>query len=273
MALDGPALAPVQGRPRRPPRRWPSRGRPTAEHLLGLLGLLSFVALWWYGSRTEEFVPALGEVAKAAPDFLTEEDIWADIQPSVVRVLGGLAIALALGAGAAYLMARGRFWGQVVARYVDLTIGLPSTIVALLALFMFKRSEVGVYMVVALASFPFFALTLKQGFASADKRLSDMAQVYRFSGPSRLRHVLIPHLVPYTLSSVRNEYAHAWRVVVLAEIFAVNSGVGWRFAQAFDRFNLLDVALWLLTFMVILLGTEYFVLRPIERLALRWRGR
>jgi NitT/TauT family transport system permease protein len=61
--------------------------------------------------------------------------------------------------------------------------------------------------------------------------------------------------------------------VVLAEIFAVNSGVGWRFAQAFDRFQLLDVSLWLLTFMVILLGTEYLVLRPIERLALRWRGR
>lgn len=240
---------------------------------MGVLGVLSFVALWWYGSQTNEFVPALGEVARAIPDFVTEEGIWADIWPSLVRVVGGLGVALLLGAAAAHLMARDRFWGQVAARYVDLTIGLPSTVVALLALFMFKRSETGVYMVVALACFPFFALTLKQGFASSDRRLGDMARVYRFGGLARLRHVLIPHLVPYTLASVRNEYAHAWRVVVLAEIFAVNSGVGWRFAQAFDRFQLLDVSLWLLTFMVILLGTEYLVLRPIERLALRWRGR
>jgi NitT/TauT family transport system permease protein len=61
-------------------------------------------------------------------------------------------------------------------------------------------------------------------------------------------------------------------VVVLAELFAVNSGIGWRFSQAFDRFLLVEVALWLLTFMVVLLGTEYLVLRPIERWALRWRG-
>jgi NitT/TauT family transport system permease protein len=266
-------MAPTAGRPGRSPKRGPAGTRPWLERLLSLLGLLTFVALWWYGSKTKEFVPALGEVADAIPAFVTEEKIWADIAPSLVRVLGGLGIALLLGTGAAYLMARGKFWGQVVARYVDLTIGLPSTIVALLALFMFKRSETGVYMVVALACFPFFALTLKQGFAAADKRLSDMAQVYRYSAVRRLRHVLIPHLVPYTLSSIRNEYAHAWRVVVLAEIFAVNSGVGWRFSQAFDRFKLLDVSLWLLVFMVILLGTEYLVLRPIERLALRWRGR
>jgi NitT/TauT family transport system permease protein len=270
LATDGSAAAPVAGRP---PSRPPPGPRPTLEHVFSALGLLSFVALWWYGSRTQDFIPALGEVAEAVPDFLTEEDIWADIGPSLMRVLGGLAVGLALGASAAYLMARGRFWGQVVARYVDLAIGLPSTIVALLALFMFKRSETGVYLVVALACFPFFALTLKQGFAAADRRLTDMAEVYRFGAGRRLRHVLIPHLVPYTLSSIRNEYAHAWRVVVLAEIFAVNSGIGWRFSQAFDHFKLLDVSLWLLTFMVILLGTEYLVLRPIERLALRWRGR
>jgi NitT/TauT family transport system permease protein len=251
----------------------PSPERRGLEHVFSVLGLLTFVALWWYGSQTQDFVPTFGEIADALPDFLTKEDIWADIGPSMVRVLGGLGIALVLGTGAAYLMARGRFWGQVVGRYVDLTIGLPSTIVALIALFMFKRSETGVYVVVALASFPFFALTLRQGFAAADKRLSDMATVYRYGPVRQLRHVLIPALVPYTFASVRNEYAHAWRVVVLAEIFAVNSGVGWRFAQAFDRFKLIDVSLWLLVFMVILLGTEYLVLRPIERLALRWRGR
>ena len=75
-----------------------------------------------------------------------------------------------------------------------------------------------------------------------------------------------------SFAAVRNEYAHAWRVVVLAELFAVNSGIGWRFSQAFDRFLLIDVSLWLVTFIVILLGTEYLILRPIERYVLRWRG-
>lgn len=238
----------------------------------GALGVLSFVALWWLGSRRTEFVPAIGEVAEAVPSFLTEEDIWSDIGPSLMRVLGALAIALVAGFWAAYLMSRGGFWGLVTARYVDLALGLPSTIAALLALFIFKRSEVGVYVVVAIATFPFIALILRQGLLSADRQLSDMAHVYRFGTLRQLRAISIPHLVPFTLSALRNEYAHAWRVVVLAELFAVNSGIGWRFAQAFDRFLLVEVALWLVTFMVVLLGTEYLVLRPLERWALRWRG-
>jgi NitT/TauT family transport system permease protein len=102
--------------------------------------------------------------------------------------------------------------------------------------------------------------------------LAGMATVYRFGWFRTLRHVLVPHLVPYAMSSTRNEYAHAWRVVVLAEIFAVNSGVGQRFTQAFDRFLIDQVVFWLITFIILLLSTEYLILRPMEKLALRWRG-
>src|SRR5690606_18322338 len=154
----------------------------------------------------------------------------------------------------------------------DLAIGLPSTIVALLALMIFKRSESGVFLVVAVACFPFVAISLRQGLAAMGPQLGDMARVYRFGRVRTFRYVLVPHLVPYAMSSARNEYAHAWRVVVLAEIFAVNSGVGQRFTQAFDRFLIDDVVLWLVTFIILLLGSEYAVLRPLEKYALRWRG-
>lgn len=245
---------------------------PWLTWLLGALGVGSFVALWWLGSVTTRFVPHVEEIVAAIPAFLTEQDIWGDILTSVIRVIGALALAVIVGFAAAWVMTRENFWSMVVARYVDLTLGLPSTIAALLALFIFKRSEIGVYVVVAITTFPFVAITLYQGLKAADRRLNDMSGVYRFGSQRQIRNVSIPHLVPYTFAAVRNEYAHAWRVVVLAELFAVNSGIGWRFSQAFDRFLLVDVSLWLITFIVILLGTEYLILRPIERYVLRWRG-
>ena len=255
-----------------PGRRWWEGGGSSSDRLFSALGLLSFVALWWFGSATSDFVPPIGEVLEAVPSFLTEEDIYGDIGDSLTRVVVSLAVAVVLGFWAAYLMARRGFWGLVVARYVDLAIGLPSTIAALLALFIFKRSEIGVFVVVVIASFPFVAITLRQGFLSLDRRLAEMSGVYRLGGISQIRNVTIPHLVPFTLASIRNEYAHAWRVVVIAELFAVNSGIGWRFTQAYDRFLLVDVALWLLVFIVVLIGTEYLLLRPLERWVLRWRG-
>ena len=242
------------------------------DFFLGLAGLGSLVLVWWVGSRTTTFVPSIAEVVSSIPEFVREEEIWPDVLATVRRVFGALAIAMVTGFGAAYVMSRGGLWGQVVDRYVSLMLGIPSTIAALLALFIFKRSEVGVYFVVAIITFPFVALTLLQGLRAADRRLDEMSDVYRFPMTAHVRHVAGPHLVPYTFAALRNEYAHAWKVVVLAELFAVNTGMGARFARAFDRFLLVDAMLWLMVFMIILLGTEYLLLLPVERRILRWRG-
>jgi len=238
---------------------------------LSAAGLLSLMLLWWFASRTTTFVPSISDVIAAVPAFLDDEDIWPDVVATVRRVFGALAIAMVAGLAAAYVMARGGLWGQVVDRYVSLMLGIPSTIAALLALFIFKRSEIGVYFVVAIITFPFVALILLQGLRTADRHLDEMSDVYRLPATTHLRHISVPHLVPYTFAALRNEYAHAWKVVVLAELFAVNTGMGARFARAFDRFLLVDAMLWLLVFMIILLGTEYLLLLPVERRVLRWR--
>jgi NitT/TauT family transport system permease protein len=98
-----------------------------------------------------------------------------------------------------------------------------------------------------------------------------MAAAYRFSRYQIVRHIVLPHLVPFGVAAIRNENAHAWRVVVLAELFAVNTGMGWEFTRAWDRFLLIEVLLWLIAFMSILLATEYGVLVPLERFTRRWR--
>ncbi|MGH2691809.1 MAG: ABC transporter permease [Actinomycetota bacterium] len=242
------------------------------ELVLGTAGLGSLVLLWWVGSRTTTFVPSIGEVVSAIPVFLGEEEIWPDVLATVRRVFGALVIAIVAGFGAAYAMSRGGLWGDVVERYVSLMLGIPSTIAALLALYIFKRSEAGVYFVVAIITFPFVALTLLQGLKAADRRLDEMSEVYRLPTTTHARHVAAPNLVPYTFAALRNEYAHAWKVVVLAELFAVNTGMGARFARAFDRFLLVDAMLWLILFIIILLSTEYLLLLPAERRVLRWRG-
>ncbi|HEX6208390.1 MAG TPA: ABC transporter permease subunit [Actinomycetota bacterium] len=239
---------------------------------LGAAGLGSLLLLWWAGSRTTTFVPQISEVVAGLPEFLTDEETWPDVLATVRRVFGALAIAMVAGFLAAYVMHRGGLWGRVMERYVSIMLGIPSTIAALLALFIFKRSEIGVYFVVSIITFPFVALTLLQGLRAADKRLDEMGEAYRLPTSAHARHIAAPHLIPYTFAALRNEYAHAWKVVVLAELFAVNTGMGARFARAFDRFLLVDAMHWLIVFMVILLGTEFLLLLPTERRVLRWRG-
>jgi NitT/TauT family transport system permease protein len=245
--------------------------RKLSYRALSLWALLLILLVWWLGSERTRFMPPTGEVLEAVPAFVTQPSTYHDILITLRRVVGALAAAMLTGFLAAYFVARKGFVGGVISTYVNLALGVPSTIAALLALFIFRRSEIGVYVVVAVITFPFIVITLLGGLRAADRRLDEMSQVYRLNTWSHIRHVALPHLVPYALAALRNENAHAWRVVVLAEVFAVSSGMGARFTRAFDRFRLVDVILWLLAFMIILLSTEYVVLRPIERYALRWR--
>jgi NitT/TauT family transport system permease protein len=248
-------------------RNW----RSLSYRALSFWALIILLLLWLLGSEYTRFLPSTEDVLKAIPVFLSDPSTYLDVMVTLKRVAGALAISMVVGFLAAYFMSKKGFVGGVISVYVNLALGLPSTIAALLALFIFKRSEIGVYAVVAVTTFPFIVITLLGGLRSADRRLDEMSHVYRLGNGAHIQHVSLPHIVPYVIAALRNENAHAWRVVVLAEVFAVNSGMGARFTRAFDRFRIVDVILWLLAFMTIMLSTEYLVLRPIERYVLRWR--
>ena len=180
-------------------------------------------------------------------------------------------MALFLGFGVAQLIVAGGLPGRIASVYVNALLTLPSTIAALVALFVFRRDPVAVYVVVVLVILPFVTMTLVEGIRSMDPKLTTMGQVYRLNRRQHVLHLVLPQLAPFAVASIRNENAHAWRVVVLAELFAVNSGMGWQFTRAWDQFLLDQVMLWLLAFIGILLASEYFVLVPLERVTLRWR--
>lgn len=233
--------------------------------LLCVLGVYVLVGAYY------TFLPTLGQLLAAAPAFFTDPVTYQALGATGLRVAVSLLVALVIGLGAALLVTRGGLAGRVVESYVGALLTVPSTIAALIALFVFRRDPIAVYVVVVLVILPFVSMTLIEGMRALDPKLMTMAKTYRIKPAQRLRHITVPQLTPFLIAAMRNENAHAWRVVVLAELFAVNSGMGWQFTRAWDQFLLDQVMLWLAAFIIILLASEYLVLAPLERLALRWR--
>lgn len=252
-------------------QRFDSRKR--AQVALSVAGLGTLLAAWWLAGDATRFLPGIGEVLSTLPQFLATPLVWQEALLTFGRVAGSLAIGFVLGGIAALLMVHTRFWGRVVSAYVAIATAVPSTILALIALFIFRKSDAGVVFVVVVTVFPFIAVLLSEGLRATSRSLAEMSVVYRITGIESLRHVLVPQVAPYALTALRNEYAHGWKVVVLAELFIINSGMGWQFSQAFDRFQLVPVMHWLLLFVAILLATEYLVIRPLETRALRWKDK
>jgi NitT/TauT family transport system permease protein len=229
--------------------------------------------VYWLGGIFFTFLPTPGEIAGGLPAFLTSRDTYAALGATAQRVAISLATALLLGFGVAQLIVAGGLLGRIAWIYVNALVTLPSTIAALVALFVFRRNPIAVYVVVVLVILPFVTMTLVEGIRSIDPKLTTMGKVYRFSPRQNVFHVILPQLAPFAVAAIRNENAHAWRVVVLAELFAVNSGMGWQFTRAWDQFLLNEVMLWLLAFIAILLASEYLILLPLEQMTLRWRRR
>lgn len=241
--------------------------------LWSCLGLVAIVVAWAVGGATTRFIAPIDDVFAGFPDFLREQVVWQAVGETWFRVLVSLALGLLVGSAAALVMWRSPFWGRVVSCYVAALLALPSTITALLGVYLFRDVHVGAVAVLVATISPFVALVMLSALERLDHGLLEMGRTYRLTWRQRLAHVLVPQVRSAFLTAVRNEHAHAWKVVVVVELYLVSSGMGFQFDRSFSKFDLVEVMQWLTVLAVILLATEYLVLRPLERSASKWKER
>ena len=237
-----------------------------------MLALLLLIPAWYLAAAEATFIETPSAVIAALPEFLASGDTWSNIGITLARVLGGLVLGVVSGFVGALVMSRSPFWGEVLGYYVTAALRTPSAIAAILALAVFKGSEVGYVLVVALITLPYMAVGMRDGLKSADSELDQMAQIYHLGLVAKIRDVWVPFVAPYVFAALRNAHALAWKVIVVAEIFgAARKGFGAKFDHAWEYMLMIEVHLWLLIFMVIVLIAEYGIIRNIEKHTFRWR--
>lgn len=262
----------VQGAPAPRARRGVPSRRSVAGVVLPIMSVGSLVLLWALFYDSTRFLPSPSSVVDEAPEFLSDGETWDNVYVSLRRLFLGLGAGVAIGVAFATLMRANDRLRHLLSVYVGISLRVPSTIAAIMTLVAFKRAEFGYPAVIAFITFPFVSVGLSDGLASADRKLDDMARLYRFGPVTRFRHVLAPFAAPFIFGALRNAHALAWKVIVVVEIFgAAEQGIGSEFNFAFRSFLLVDLMLWLLLFMTVLLALDYGALRTIERYVGRWR--
>lgn len=241
--------------------------------LLPVLSVALVVAVWLIGYQRTTFVPSPGEVWQEARVILTEGSTYQQIFVSLRRLVTGLVLGLGIGLLLSLQGARSTLVERMVATYVSITFAMPSLLIALLSLVIFGVSAVAPIFVVTVLVFPFATVPLLQGIKSLDRGQIEMARVYGSSRYQVVREIALPHMAPYVFSAIRNAHALGWKVLIVAEIFTVRTGIGGEFHSAFDRFNLPLVMVWLMIFLAVIAFIEYGVLSVAERRVFQWRAR
>lgn len=217
------------------------------------------------------YLPSPAVVAATLGSDLADPESWRHIVLSLGRAFGGFALALVAGTGLGILMGVSRRAEYLCDRWVTVGLGIPSLCWAYVGLMFFGLSEAGVYFAVFLIVLPFVVVNVWQGMRTLDGGLVQMSAVFRLSRPAVIRHVVLPHLVPFLFSATRYGLGLAWKATAVAELVSRQDGIGYVFGRAFGLFDMAELLAWTATFVLLMLGTEFLLVRGLELRLTTWR--
>jgi NitT/TauT family transport system permease protein len=192
---------------------------------------------------------------------------------TLARVTGSFVIAMLLGVIAGYAMGR----SKTVDRYADpwliVLINMPALVTIIFAYIWIGLNETAAILAVAVNKLPNVTVIMREGARALDPELDEVAQAYKFTGLSRLCHVVIPQLAPYLAASSRSGLSIVWKIVLVVELIGRPNGVGFVLGSAFSLFDMARILGYAICFIAVMLVIESLLVQPLERRATRWRRR
>lgn len=271
---DNPAGLRVKTtRNRRSP--WAVRGDiPHAAFLaLAVLGfILPFVA-WSVTSAggwvDNVFLPAPVDVLLRLRDWLFADDLLNDIGVSIGRVSGGFALAAVLALPLGVMIGTYAPVRALLEPLTDFSRYLPAVAFIPLILLWVGIDESAKVAVIFVGTFFQMVLMIAEDIARVPNAPVEAARTMGATNGEIVQHVLIPAARPAMLDTLRANMGLAWTYLVVAELVAASSGLGFAILKA-QRFLQTDkiFAGILLIGLVGLLTDQAF--RWLHRRCFRW---
>jgi len=173
-----------------------------------------------------EIFPSPWEVIQDLGYGAADGSLFYGIGTSMLRLIVGLAIAIAGGITLGIFMARMETVNQTIGSLVLGLQSIPSIAWVPLALIWFGVSDAGIIFVTAIGAI--FAVTINTytGVKNIDPHYIEAAQNMGAKGSQLITQVLMPAAFPYMISGFKQGWAFAWRGVIGAEILFSFLGLG-----------------------------------------------
>lgn len=201
------------------------------------------IALWWVLSAdsTSTYFPPLSQIVRRLYDLWIVGDARHQLTPSLQHFAVGYALAGVLGVLGGALLWRFRRVGEAVTPLLYFIYVIPAAAVlpAIVAVLGFGAS-MKVTVIVLAAVWPTLLNTL-DGMRGVDPVMLDTATVLHVSRGRAVWSVVLPSALPQIMAGLRNSLQVAIIMMVVSELIASTSGIGFFILDAQQRFAVLDV--------------------------------
>lgn len=235
---------PPSSRPRRArpnsgrPGMWTIRGPLSRRHywLFAALGLLAPLALWWGASSMagmdKVFLPAPVDVFNRLLSWFSEDELMSDVWISVYRVTMGFVISAVIALPLALLIGTFRPVQAVLEPLTDFIRYMPAVAFIPLVMLWVGIEESSKIAIIFIGTFFQMVLMMAEDVRRVPMAQIEAAQTMGAQKGETINLVIFQAAKPALLDTLRVTMGWAWTYLVVAELVAANSGLGYSILKA-----------------------------------------
>jgi NitT/TauT family transport system permease protein len=245
-----------------------------------LVALALFIGAWqavWASAIYPEFqLPAPLAVWQEFVGTVSDGSIWEIVWISVHRAILGFLASVVIATPLGLLVAKVPVVRAAIGPLLAGMQSLPSVAWVPAAVLWFGLTDATIYFVVLLGAIPSIANGLVAGIDQVPPILPRVGQVMGAGRIDSARLILLPAALPGYIAGCKQGWAFSWRSLMAAEIIATSPqlgvGLGAYLKQGSDFTSMPGVIAAIFLILLVGVGIELLVFRPLERRVLRARG-
>jgi NitT/TauT family transport system permease protein len=231
---------------RRPRRLFKLGGRMTAlEYLAISTAVFAALGIAWYGFTATGmirplFLPSPGQVLSRLEELWRSGQLAADAGISIYRIGVGFLISTLIALPIGVLIGCYRAWEAAIEPFVDFIRYMPVVAFVPLTILWTGTGDIQKFLIIFIGTFFQQVLLVMDNVKSVPRNFIDLGRTLEMPEWRILQRIVLPSAMPGIWDSMRISLGWAWTWLVVAELVAATSGLGYRITTA-QRFFLTDL--------------------------------
>lgn len=224
---------------------------------MSFIGLFIFVLIWHIASLSyNDFVlPGPFTTIVSLIELFQTPLFWSDFINTLSKTIYGLVLSVIIGIPLGLIIGINKKIYNLFRPMIMIIQSAPIISYIVIAMLWFGIGFYTPIFIAFLVLFPIVVLNISQGVISTDKKLLDMAKVYKVNFKNIVKYIYLPSLVPFLLSTLQIMSGTLWKSVVVGEFLAGSQGIG--YSMSFAKSSLNTEKVFAYTIFLIFMGIIY----------------
>ncbi|MEJ5258109.1 MAG: ABC transporter permease subunit [Fervidobacterium sp.] len=238
-----------------------------------VFGLFVIFFTWWllsYIINSDLILPRPPLVLKTMALELMRLGVLDSLGSTLLKVIVVLISTVTVGVFIGFIIGLNETLCNMFRPLILVVQAIPIITWLALVMFIWGIGWTGPVVVSILSLLPHAILSTAVGIQTTDRKLLEMARVYKVSRKKVVKDIYLGSILPQFLSAIQVIFGNVWKVVVVSEYMCGDNGIGVLIAWARQSVSVEKVYAYTAIIIIIGLTVENFVNRFIKNALKNW---